>query len=181
VLGGQVGYNYELKNVPFIGHAVVGVEVDEDWADVTGNSTVGTAAGAATFGTRSEEFGTARLRLGYNFDRLLLYVTGGFTWGSFNSYYSVAGFSGSQNINYARLPPRSQAVGIGAEYAIDNHWSVKAEYLYDAILAQFDTVASHPAGAIVGFSTRSDYSIIRLGVNYKFDLFATSAPAVAKY
>jgi len=175
VLGGQIGYNYEITNLPLIGHAVVGVEVDSDWADVTGRNTVGTAIGPATFGTRFENFGTARLRVGYNFDRLLVYVTGGLTYGSFNSYYNVAGFSGSQNVSYARLPPTSQAMGIGAEYALTNNLSVKAEYLYDGILSQWDQVASTPPGLNVGFTTRADYSIIRLGLNYKLDLFSPPA------
>jgi outer membrane immunogenic protein len=80
------------------------------------------------------------------------------------------------------VPPlRSQAVGIGIEYAFTNNWSVKAEYLYDAILAQYDTVASHPPGVNVSFSARADYSIICLGLNYKLDLFSAPAPIVAKY
>ena len=181
VLGGQAGYNYELTNLPIIGHAVVGIEVDSDWAGVTGSSTIGTLAGPATFGTRFEDFGTARLRVGYDFGPLLVYVTGGFTYGSFNSFYSVAGFSGSQNVTYARLPPRSQAVGIGAEYALTKNWSAKAEYIYDAVLAQLDTVPSRTPGAVVSFSTRADYSIIRLGLNYKFGLLSPPAPVVAKY
>ncbi|MFZ3177917.1 MAG: hypothetical protein WA150_08165 [Methylovirgula sp.] len=30
LFGGQVGYNYQLANVPLIGHAVVGIEADSD-------------------------------------------------------------------------------------------------------------------------------------------------------
>ena len=171
VLGGQIGYNYEFTNVPIIHHFVVGVEVDEDWADVTGRNTANTQYGPATFGTRFEDFGTARLRIGYNFDRLLVYLTAGPTWGSFNSYYNVGMYTGSYNENCARPPPTSQAVGIGAEYAFTNNFSVKAEYFYDSILPQWDVVPSKPPGLTVGFLTRADYSIVRLGLNYKLDLF----------
>jgi len=180
LFGGQVGYNYEFTNVPLIGHAVVGVELDSDWANLTGSSTVSTQAmGPATFGTRFDNFGTARLRVGYNFDRLLIYATGGFTYGSFNSYYNVAGFAGSQSITYARLPPRANVAGVGIEYALTNNLSVKAEYLYDAILAKYENFS--PPGANISFLTRADYHIARLGLNYKLDLFSSPAPIVAKY
>jgi outer membrane immunogenic protein len=180
LFGGQVGYNYEFTNVPFIGHAVVGVELDSDWANLNGSSTVATQAlGPATFGTRFDNFGTARLRVGYNFDRLLIYTTGGFTYGSFNSFYNVGGFSGSQSLTYVRPPPRANAVGVGIEYALTNNVSLKAEYLYDAVLAKYDTFST--AGGNVSFLTRADYHIVRLGLNYKLDLFSPPAPVIAKY
>lgn len=31
LFGGQVGYNYQLANVPLIGHALVGIEAHSDW------------------------------------------------------------------------------------------------------------------------------------------------------
>jgi outer membrane immunogenic protein len=180
LFGGQIGYNYEFTEVPLIGHAVVGVEFDDDWANLRGSSVVNTSVGTATFGTRFDNFGTARLRVGYNIDRLLIYATGGFTYGSFNSFYNVAGFSGSNHITYVRPIPRSNAVGFGIEYALTNNLSVKAEYLYEAVLARYQTFTS--PGATVAFGTRADYHIARLGLNYKFDLFSPpAAPVLAKY
>ena len=181
VLGAGIGYNYEITDVPIIGHMVLGVEGDADWEDLTGSNTIGTALGAGTFGTHAEWFGTLRGRIGYNFDRLLIYLTGGLTAGSFNSYYTVGGYSGSQNVTCFKLPPHSLAGGIGAEYALTDNISVKAEYFYDGILSQWDQIPSNPPGIKVGLTTRSDYSIIRLGVNYKLDLFSPPAPVIAKY
>ncbi len=178
-LGGQIGYNYELTNLPFIGHAVVGAELDADWADLTGRNTVDTAVGPATFGTRFEDFATARLRLGYDFDRLLVYLTGGTSYGTTNSYYNVAGFSGSETISYARLPPWVIVGGIGAEYALTNNLSVKAEYIYDYLLEKYDTFSTPTT--YVGFIARADYSFVRLGLNYKLDLFSPPTPIGAKY
>ena len=42
LFGGQVGYNYQLSDLPFIGHAVVGVEADFDWSGIGGSTHVTT-------------------------------------------------------------------------------------------------------------------------------------------
>jgi outer membrane immunogenic protein len=176
-LGGQIGYNYELANVPFIGHAVVGVEVDSDWADINGSATVATPVGPETFGSRIENFGSLRGRLGYNFDRLLLYITGGPAYGTAKNYYSVPGFSGSFMSSRLTLP--FGAYGAGLEYALTNNWSIKAEYIYEYVRAGWDDYI--PAStANIGFMTRATFHTARIGLNYKFDLFEPT-PVVAKY
>jgi outer membrane immunogenic protein len=180
VLGGQIGYNYQLTNLPIIGHAVAGVEVDSDWASLTGSTTVNTlASGPATFTTRFENFGTARLRLGYDFDRLLVFFTGGLSYGTTRSSYNFAGFSNANTDTHTGLPPHVGVVGIGAEYALTNNFSIKAEYLYDFIRDDFVTFTTPTSQ--VGFGTRSMYHIARIGLNYKLDLFSPPVPVIAKY
>lgn len=173
LLGGQVGYNYEFTNVPILGHAVVGVEADSDWADINGSVTVATPQGPETFGTRIENFGTLRGRVGYNFDRLLLYVTGGLAYGTTENYYTVPGFTGS--FTATRLPLRFGAYGAGLEYGLTDNWSIKGEYMYDYIRAGWNV---YPPD--VGFMSRATFHTVRIGLNYKFDLFAPT-PVVAKY
>jgi outer membrane immunogenic protein len=180
VFGGQIGFNYQLNNLPVIGHAVVGVEADTDWASLHGAVTVPTlASGPATFSTRFENFGTLRARVGYNFDRLLLYLTGGLTYGTTQNSFSVAQFSGSRTTTFTGLPFRVDAVGAGAEYALTNNISVKAEYMYDCIRA--NQVTFTPDGTTINFNSRSMYHIIRFGLNYKLDWLSPAAPVVAKY
>jgi outer membrane immunogenic protein len=178
LVGGQIGFNYQLNNLPIIGHAVVGVELDDQWAGISGSTNVPAGPFTATLGTRFQNFGTLRGRIGYNFDRLLLYVTGGLTYGTTKSYYSVAGFSGSRTETHTGLPFRVDVVGIGAEYALTNHVSIKAEYLYDCVVSHYENF-SFPGGSI-GFNSRTMYHIARVGLNYKFDWF-TPTPVVAKY
>lgn len=180
LFGGQIGFNYQLRNLPIIGHAVVGVEADDDWASLTGSVTVPTlASGPATFSTRFENFGTLRARVGYNWDRLLFYLTGGLTYGTTQTSFSVAQFSGSRTTTFTGLPFRVDAVGGGVEYAFANNWSVKAEYIYDCIRANNELFT--PTGATISFNSRSMYHIVRLGVNYKFDWLSPPAPIVASY
>jgi outer membrane immunogenic protein len=173
LFGGQVGYNYEFTNVPIIGHAVVGVEADSEWADINGSVTIPTTPGPDTFGTRIENFGSLRGRVGYNFDRLLLYITGGLAYGTTENYYSVPGFSGSYTAT--RLPLRFSAYGAGLEYALTDNWSIKGEYMYTYIRAGWNVYAPD-----IGYMSRATFHIVRIGLNYKFDLFAPP-PVVAKY
>jgi outer membrane immunogenic protein len=179
VLGGQIGYNYQLSNLPFIGHAVVGVELDSDWADISGATNVATPLGPLSFGARFENFGTLRERLGYDFDRLLLYVTGGLTYATSEASYSANGVSGSVTTTRFGVFPRIGVAGAGAEYALTNNLTVRAEYLYDFSGAHFEEFSPTSTSSI-GFGTRSMYHIARLGLNYKFDLFGPG-PVAAKY
>jgi outer membrane immunogenic protein len=185
-IGGlQAGFNYEL---PFF-HIVAGVEIDNSASGVRGQTTVnGTlgsgAAAAATFGSKFEDFGTARIRLGYAWGRFLPYLTAGFTYGTIETFYSVAtpGFfnAGASTATRSGVVPHVGAVGIGAEYAIAPNFTLKVEYLYDFINARpvvFDPVP----GSLVQFNTRTDYHIVRVGLNYHFNWPSVAAPIVAKY
>ncbi|MDR3408623.1 MAG: outer membrane beta-barrel protein [Methylovirgula sp.] len=183
VAGGQIGFNYQIEGLPIIGHAVVGIEADDDWGAVRGSTTVYTNNGVpVNIGARFDNFGTLRLRVGYNFDRLLVYLTGGLTYGSNVASYSIPsdGFSGSLRTTHTGLPFNVDTIGLGVEYAIDDHWSVKGEYLYDCVEAYYNSFTP-ASGVKVGFNSRMMYHIARLGLNYKFDLFGSSTPVVAKY
>jgi outer membrane immunogenic protein len=186
-IGGiQAGFNYEL---PFF-HIVAGVEIDNSTSGIRGQTTVnGTllsgAQATATFGSKFDDFGTARLRLGYAWGRFMPYLTGGFTYGTIETFYSVStpGFfaAGSSTATRSGVFPHVGVAGIGVEYAIAPNFTVKVEYLYDFINAR--RVIFNPVdGSSISFGTRTMYHIARLGLNYKFDwLSPLAAPVVAKY
>ena len=186
--GLQAGFNYEL---PFF-HIVAGVEIDNSASGIRGqtaaNGTLiftGGQQATATFGSKFEDFGTARLRLGYAWGRFLPYFTCGFTYGTIDTFYSVdaPGFvnAGSSTATRSGIFPHVGAIGIGAEYAIDPHFTVKVEYLYDFINARW-TVFDPVPGSSIQFNTRTMYHIARVGLNYKFDWLSPLAPPVtAKY
>ncbi|HLH10403.1 MAG TPA: outer membrane beta-barrel protein [Methylovirgula sp.] len=184
LFGGQIGYLYQLSGIPsltqgmpLLNNVVVGVEADSDWADINGRATAVTPLGTAVFGTRIKDFGTIRGRLGYSFDRLLLYVSAGFSYATTENYYSVPGFSGSASV--LRVPPRFAAYSIGGEYAFAQNWTFRAEYLYDYIRANWNDYAPAP-GTQVQFASRATFHVVRFGLNYQFDLF-TPQPVVARY
>jgi outer membrane immunogenic protein len=182
-IGGlQAGFNYEL---PFF-HIVAGIEIDNSASGIRGQTTInGTLLSGAIFGSKFEDFGTARLRLGYAWGRFLPYLTGGFTYGTVETFYSVAtpGFfnTGSSTATRSGVFPYVGAVGIGVEYAIAQNFSVKVEYLYDFINARH-VVFNPVAGSSIQFNTRTMYHVGRIGLNYHFDwLSPLAAPVVAKY
>ena len=186
-IGGiQAGYNYEL---PFW-HLVAGVEIDVEAAGIVGQTRVNGALGSglpvsATFGSKFEDFGTGRVRLGYAWGRLMPYVTAGFTFATTETFYDVVapGFAatGSSTSTRSGIFPHVGVGGIGVEYAIAPNFTVKAEYLYEFINAR-PVVFNPAASAVILFNTRTMYHIGRVGLNYKFDWLSPPASAiVAKY
>jgi outer membrane immunogenic protein len=114
-------------------------------------------------------FATVRGRLGYTpMPMLLLYVTGGLAVGEakYDMTFSQPGagrfYSLSDSVTKVGF-----AVGGGLEKAIDNHWSVKAEYLYvDLGTRSIDTIDVDGAPFHVEYRIRDH--IARLGINYRF-------------
>jgi len=192
IAGGQVGFNYQFTSDVFslpLTNVVMGVEIDNSWSGIRGQTTANEAFppefGTAVFGSKFENFGTLRGRIGYAFGRFLPYFTAGLTYGTVDTYYSIATNApffraGSSTATRFGIAPHVGVVGIGLEYAITNNLTVKGEYLYDFINARYTTNLMN--GFAVDFGTRTMYHIARVGLNYKFDwLSPPPAPIVSKY
>lgn len=149
LIGGTLGYNYQ------IGSFVIGLEGDYDWADVKGSDT---CVVLFTCETKTSYLATARLRLGYAFDRWMPYLTGGGAFGNIKA--NVTGPATAS----ASKSQTGWTVGGGLEYAFLGNWSAKIEYLY-VDLGSFDT------GFLAPFATNNvdlKENVIRAGLNYKF-------------
>jgi outer membrane immunogenic protein len=150
VVGGTVGYNYQMNQV------VLGVEGDIDWADISGTAT--TATGVCSLGctTKNSWLGTVRGRVGYAADRFMPYLTGGLALGDIKA--SLPGFAGGSTTN------AGWTIGGGIEFAIAGHWTAKAEYLY-VDLGNFNCGIACGAGTQnVSFTA----NLLRGGLNYRF-------------
>ncbi len=181
--GGQVGYNWAFAN-----NFLLGFETDFDGADIRGKVGLNASgfSGPGTLsvsgGSKIESLGTVRGRAGYAFDRFLVYATGGFAYGQVNSEVDIAVPNGG-GLAISGTPLRTGwTVGGGFEYAITNNLTVKTEYLY-VNLGNDDALYN---GLILGdvnanVHQKTTANIVRAGLNYKFDWFATPAPVVAKY
>jgi len=152
--GAHVGYNYQM------GQFVAGIE-----GDVNGSSYNGTTALGA-IGTRENVDGSVRGRVGVAWDRALIYATGGAAFGGIDNTYP------GLTISHTRV---GWTVGGGIEYAIDNNWSVRAEYRY----TDYGTYADFPFGLPITHDETDNR--VQVGFSYKFDMFAPPAPVVAKY
>ena len=175
--GGQMGYNWQA-NSPW----VWGLEADISYTDVNSSRSFVTvlpvALGGApsnlnnTLSSKMDYFGTVRGRLGYAWDRTLIYATGGLAYGevqhsgSFNNAANAVQFAGS-----TRDTKTGYTVGGGIEHAWTGNWTVKAEYLYYDLGTTDVTVALVPGVAGTGgynSSFKDDGHIVRAGLNYKF-------------
>jgi outer membrane immunogenic protein len=142
--GIQFGYNRHLSP-----RWVLGFEVDLSYGDLAGRRLA--AANPAFFDVNA--FGTARTRLGYAQGPWLFYATAGAAWADTNIMVPAAG------LRYDR-PQVGYVIGAGVEYALNQRWSAKLEYLY----ADLDTTATNNGGA----TTDLTMSTVRFGLNYRF-------------
>ncbi len=166
-IGGRAGCNYQVNQFVF------GGVVDFEWSGIRGTKTTTWNNNVTTYGvegvsTTSSQPGYTHLSLqndwqgsirgnvGWAFDRLLIYATGGAAFAEIKSSWSVSdpcagAYLGSdpyscnfyQSSNGSSGPFNtgwwggSQSktvwgwtVGGGVEYAIDNHWSILGEVRY---------------------------------------------------
>lgn len=151
--GGTIGYNFQG------GPIVVGVEADVDWADINGSKTPFPGVSGKS---SVDELNTIRARLGYSFDRMLVYVTGGYAGGSVNG--TVNNFSSSPNLILGESHYlNGYAVGLGVEYSITPHISVKGEYMFNS-LSQSGYFGGTPSAVNSGVN----FSTLKAGLNYHF-------------
>jgi len=135
--GVQAGYNWQS------GPIVFGVEGDIQ------------ASGAdntfAPWKFSNPWFGTVRGRVGYAFNNILFYGTGGLAFGALRGDT----FGLSQTSTSA-----GWALGLGAEFGLSQNWSAKIEYLY-IDLADTNFI-------VTGASNGYQAGMVRAGVNYHF-------------
>jgi outer membrane immunogenic protein len=154
--GGQIGANYQM------GAWVFGIEADYQWADIKGS---GPLAPGFVSNTEVERFGTVRGRIGYAWERWMVYGTGGYA------------FSGRTTASFtpAFVPAESQtlsgwAAGVGVEYAFAPNWSAKLEYLHVDLGDRtfFQSTLPGCTAAPAGCTTGAQLDAVRAGVNYRF-------------
>jgi outer membrane immunogenic protein len=169
--GGQLGYNWQVNQW------VLGLEADFQGSGQKDDGTyfdpgccaiaVIRPAASVAYTDKLDWFGTVRGRIGYAMGATgnwLPYVTAGWAFGhgeisgTTTSGAVVTSFSGSQDYS-------GWTVGGGVEWAFQNNWSAKFEYLY----VDFGNGPTVPASAALTLvSGKMTDNIVRLGVNYKF-------------
>ena len=116
--GGQVGFNYQINQW------VLGLEADIAGTTI-GDSVSVAVPGAVVTGSGSLDWvSTLAPRIGYAFDRWLVYGKFGGAW---------AHGSGSVSVNGIQVVSVDQTVsgwvlGVGTEYALRDNWTAKIEY-----------------------------------------------------
>jgi outer membrane immunogenic protein len=169
--GAQIGYNWQ-----FAPNWIVGLEGDFNWLghDSTlvqsGLSTLGALTITSTLS--ADWLATIRGRLGFTFDRAMIYATGGVAFSdlglsqTFALPASAAFGTGSSNDIQTGF-----ALGAGAEWAFAPSWSAKAEYLYTRFEGVTSNLIVNPGAQnqpYTGSTSDVEFHQVRLGVNYRF-------------
>jgi outer membrane immunogenic protein len=182
--GGLVGATIGVSGQ--FGAWVFGVEGDFDWQGISGSSgsafctsiltspNPGSTAAGLSCKTASNWLGTLRARVGYAWDRVLVYGTAG--GAGANIQTALTG------LPYQTNPEFGRTVGGGIEVAFAEHWTFKAEYLFvdlgnascnHGYSCGYDVaavVAPSPVVAAVNgnYGVKLNENIFRVGVNFKY-------------
>jgi outer membrane immunogenic protein len=180
----SVTYGFEAGyNVRWWSNLVVGAEFDIDGigrSNSVANTFAAPTAGPVTSTTTQSAnwLFTARGRLGWAFDRLLVFGTGGLAYvhGSLSEtdvYSPVLVASGTDSVSVSGSNAGWVAGG-GIEYAWTDHWTVKGEYLHVGMPNRSATSVTpspfvgNPATVSYFHSVSTEFDIGRFGINYKF-------------
>lgn len=152
--GGQIGWNWQAVGSPW----VWGLEGDWQGTDFESDFAVANGFVNGSGFSRLNWFATARGRVGYAWDRVLLYGTGGFAWAE--NEIGTFGLAGTQSFTHT-----GWTIGGGVEWALVNSWTVKLEYLY-LKFSEKDYFPNTING--LGFDADANVHTIKLGLNYRF-------------
>jgi outer membrane immunogenic protein len=162
--GAQIGYNWQ-----FSPNWVAGVEADIAYSGIEADNTWGLASGESwNLKTSIDWFGTLRGRVGYAWDNLLVYGTGGAAYGDVEvaTNYSEPGLSEGSSFSDTRW---GWTVGAGVEYGITQNITLKTEYLYvDLGSINQGDVYNALEDETGHFDTDVAFHTVKFGLNYKF-------------
>jgi outer membrane immunogenic protein len=150
LFGGTVGYNAQT-----VSSLVIGEEFDLAWNSL--KATIPAASCGPNCELTTNWLATARLRIGYAYDRFMPYVTGGLAIGDLTGNIAGGPLGTQSHINLG------WTAGVGLEYSISEPLSAKIEFLHV-------DVRGISCGVACGggpLSMDLNENIIRFGINYR--------------
>ena len=159
VIGGlQAGYNWQFNSL------VVGVEADISAASLNRATPSPLGFAGDVFNGNMTALGTVRGRIGWAFDRILVYGTGGVAFANLKDQYNAPGFPFPFAATATSFATGWTAGG-GVEYALSGPWTVRVEYLHVGFSRSATDTTS---GFGYNFAFKDSVDIGRVGINYKF-------------
>jgi len=171
--GGEIGYNWQMDSI------VLGLEADFNYLGFDSNrdrnGTIGEFGNfRSELGTKMDWFGTVRGRLGFAFDNVMIFGTGGLAYGNMEADGTLVSNNGDVWKGKASDTNVGWTVGGGIEYAPSQNWVIGAEYLYvDLGSSDFnlDRRAGDGEGAVfdsVDGNADFAFSVVRATAKFKF-------------
>lgn len=163
--GGQVGYNWQS------GSFVYGVEAELGYMGID-DSNIDPNTPDLTASSDGNFYSALTGRLGFATQQMMIYAKGGVAFlNSDQSFTDSCGGFGCPTFNTLNASgddwQTGYTVGAGVEYAINDAWSAKVEYMYfdfgDQDVTGLDGFGNSYSG---NFDTTAQ--TVKLGVNYRF-------------
>lgn len=148
------GFNHQFAN-----RFVIGAEVDIGHSSATQSNDI---FDNDTSYTKYGMFGSARARLGYAFDRLLVFGAVGVSVANISNDIQKGRNAGEQIVWDDQIKA-GLSVGAGAEYAFTNNWVGRAEYVYN----NYGTVTQYNADGNRA-DMKNELHLVRVGASYRF-------------
>ena len=155
IYGGQVGFNYQL------GSWVLGIEGEFSFGDVKSSQSL---LGIATGEVKLDRIYTVAGRVGYAFDRTMIYGKFGGAWTNEEYNFTLLGLTAATG----SADRTGWVLGAGVEYAFLGNWSAKLEYNYMDMGSKPVTLTT--LGGLVVTPANVDLTVqtIKAGINYRF-------------
>jgi outer membrane immunogenic protein len=159
-VGGHVGYNWQS------GQFVYGVEVDASGQLGKRTNTYNDSYGAGSMSISAPAMASARVRLGYAWDRMLVYGTAGIVQEQLKTTDSFAGNPGYTQYNYSQTTTtklKGYTLGLGGEYSMTQQLSLRLEARH--------SVVSDGNYALGGGSSKArfNHDALQAGLSYHFN------------
>jgi outer membrane immunogenic protein len=169
--GAQGGCNYQAGNWVF------GIQGDYDWANATGNN-VNALFPLLTDRSNVRSLTSVTGRVGYAWDRFLLYVKGGGAWERDDYAVLIGGF----NLSTAAETRGGWTAGVGGEYAFLDFITGFLEYDFYGMGTRTNTFATCNVAAcgtaIFPVDIKENKHVLKVGLNFKF---GPTPPLVGRY
>jgi outer membrane immunogenic protein len=172
IVGGQFGCDYQPAS-----SWVVGIEGAVSGGDIKGNTTVlavfGNPGDSTITTARTDFLPSITGRLGYAWDRWLIYLKGGAAWAG--DKYTAAGVFQRTLVNFEGVDTHiGWTAGAGIEWAFSSNWSARLEYDYYGFEHRAVILTDTPLGISGPADIKQNIQVVKLGVS--FHVWGTPAP-----
>lgn len=177
MLGGQIGCDYQLAS-----NWVFGIEGAASGGRIGASTGIALPLGIpgdnASFKETTDLLTSVTGRVGYAWDRWLLYAKGGVAWAG-DKYSAVGVFLGTPYDLEGLETRLGWTAGGGIEWAFWDSWSVKLEYDYYGLGSRSVTFIDATTGNVGPETIKQNIQVIKLGLN--FHIFAEPAAVWSKW
>jgi outer membrane immunogenic protein len=160
-LGGLLGCNRQFSQ-----EMVFGIEVDGEWANLSGTANyINTQIPPDFYQSSTNMEGSVRGRIGYAFNDVLLFATGGIAFAGITERY-VTNVPSNPGVSSTTSSTRiGWSIGGGIDYMVTSNWIARAEFGYSDFGIISQTSALYPMFSEKHTITENS---IRMGIAYKF-------------